>query len=236
MTTSSREEKVQRYLDLVFRMNPVWQAVEVLDFRRKALGLKRHDLDKGPSQADLGAQRNLVRRQIAHLQGEFWKLPLERLQHSLNAIDVQRVPEFGPVVSRLKTAADCRGEFPKLSQMPGMDLPLFNAFRSAAVLPPVEAGRVRDRFLRSIDDRKRMKAVQKAAKLIQTEYPALYALEQDWFATLTKMKRVTSSVSGLSTSSTSYESSGSFSFEIPWYGWWAMIVLLKIILVGLSRH
>ena len=91
-------------------------------------------------------------------------------------------------------------------------------------------------FCCSIDDRKRMKAVQKAAKLIQTEYPALYALEQDWFATLTKMKRVTSSLSASTSNDSSFDSSGSFSVEIPWYAWWAMIVLLKIILVGLSRH
>jgi hypothetical protein len=229
MTTSSTKDVIP-YLKSAMRLNPVWNSAELLELRRKQLDLRRLDTVQLPNLQEVGAKRDVVRKQIAQVQSEFWGLPLDQLQRALGAIDVKSVPEFAPVVTRLRTAAACRGEFPRLAQLPGMDLPLFNAFKSAVVLPPAEAGRVRDRFVRSIQDKKRLKEVQKAAKLVQSKYPILFALERDWFATISKLKG-TSQIASREVDS----GGGGFSFEMPWFGWWFLCIVIKVLLSGLIR-
>jgi hypothetical protein len=227
-------ERARRYLDQAFAMNPVWESARLLDLRRQTLGLSRHDNSQVAALAyeDAQLQREIVRRQVIAAQKEFWQLPIDQLQRSLSAIDVQDVPDFAPVVNRLKTAASCRGEFPKLAQLKGMDMGLFNAFKSSVVKPPADAARVKERFLQSIEDRKQLKQVQKAAKLIQREYPILYALEKDWFATLSKAKRRSSMSLEVDGAGVAEGVLGSVA-SIPWFGWWIILLTIKYLLIAI---
>ena len=153
----------------------------------------------------------------------FGTMPLDQLQRSLLEIDVKQMPELTPVVKRLRTAAACRGEFPKLAATKGMDMPLFNAFRKIVVLPPAEAGYIREQFIQSLADRARVRDVRRAIRIIGSQYSILYGLERDWFSTLEGLKKPR--VIG--------ESGDGGGFELPeisWFGWVLIFIALRAVL------
>ena len=118
-----------RYLKQALDLNPVWRAADVIELRARAL--RRTRLDRPQIQADsvdVSQLRRAAKQQIAQLQTDFWKMPLDALKRQLETLDLQRLPELTPVVSRLRTAAACRVEFQKLAQAPWMDSQLFDAF------------------------------------------------------------------------------------------------------------
>lgn len=195
----------------------------MIDLRARAL--KKNRLDKAESKAelvDVSKLRQAAKNQIAAIQREFWKLPLADLKRQLESLDVRKLPELAPVVNRLRTAAACRGEFPRLSQESWMDGKLFEAFKTAVVLPPVEAGAVRERYLNRIADKVHLKKVQSAVKKIETDFPVLYALERDWFQTLKGFK--------IRKPESEYESADdSIDFDWSGMGWPAWLVIFVVI-------
>ncbi|MDX1925053.1 MAG: hypothetical protein SFV81_00965 [Pirellulaceae bacterium] len=166
--------------------------------------------------------RQAAKGQIAILQREFWKLPLPDLKRQLESLDIRKLPELAPVVNRLRTAAACRGEFPRLMQESWMDSKLFEAFKTAVVLPPVDAGMVRERFLSRVTDKNHLKKLQTAVKKIESEFPVLYALEADWFQTLKgfKIQKLESEFGG---------GGGSVAFDWSGMGWPLWLVIFVII-------
>lgn len=214
-----------RYLKRALQLNPVWRAADVIELRSRALGLAR--LDRPQSEVDsvdVARLRQAAKEQIAHVQTNFWKIPLESLKRTLEFIDVQRLPELAPVVNRLRTAAACRGEFPRLSQAAWMDSALFEAFKTAVVLPPADAGAVRERFLNRIEDKRQLKRIKTAVSRIESEYPILFALERDWFHTLKNYKLHRAPV---------MDGASGASFEMPeigWPAWIGIFILIRVIL------
>ena len=225
--TSDGDRRRTKYLRHAFAMNPMWQAKEVLQLRRKALGLSRAaGDDRTEDEAERRAKSQAIRQHIRQLQNHFWTMPLDQLQRSLREIDVQKMPELTPVVRRLRTAAACRGEFPKLAAAKGMDLPLFNAFRKIVVLPPSEAGYIREQFIQSLGDRNRVKDVRRAIRIIDSDYSILYGLERDWFATLQGLKRPRAA-------GEAGAQSGGGGFELPeisWVGWIVIFIAIRAVL------
>ncbi|MCC6511230.1 MAG: hypothetical protein IT423_19165 [Pirellulaceae bacterium] len=197
----------------------MWQASQLIDLRARALRLQRLDKKAQGNDVDIATARQVAKQQIAEIQTSFWKLPLDALKRSLEMIDVRRLPELAPVVGRLRTAAACRAEFPKLSQESWMDLKLFEAFKTAVVLPPADAGYVRESFLARIGDKQHLKKIKHAVRKLQAEHPILYALEHDWFQTLANHKiRYVPSADG----------SSGISFSLPEMGWplWLLVFFL----------
>ena len=225
MTTTP--ESHQRYLKYAFQLNPVWRAADVIDLRARALKKTRFDKSGSKAElADVGKLRQVAKTQIASVQREFWKLPLADLKRQLESLDVRKLPELAPVVNRLRTAAACRGEFPRLMQEGWMDAKLFEAFKTAVVLPPVDAGSVRERFLSRVTEKTHLKKIQNAVKKIEADFPVLFALERDWFQTLKgfKIRRVESEYEGMG---------GSVDFDWSGMGWPLWLVIFIVIRVVL---
>ena len=187
--SNAKIEQARQYLRLAFQKNPMWESEQLLDLRRKTFRIAKAVAEpKVTMDPQAGKKRDAMRRAVDKIQHEFWTLPLEELQRKVSAIDIKEAPDVAGVVKRLRTAAMCRSEFPKLASAKGMHLPLFHAFKTAVVLPPSEAGYVREQFLRSIEDRKQLKTIKRSIGIIQKEYPVLYALEKDWFKTIRETK------------------------------------------------
>ncbi len=223
MTTTP--DAYRKYLTRAFELNPCWRAGELIDLRARALKLRR--LDQMESKHDpeaLSKLRSGAKQQIARLQAEFWKLPMNELKHQLESLDVRSLPDLAAVVKRLKIVAACRGEFPKLSQESWMDRELFQAFKNAIVMPPAEAGYARERFLARIKDKRQLSRVKAAVRRLQTEFPVLFALESDWFATVAKYKLHRASAGN-------EDNSGQGGFELPGIGWPAWLIIFVILRV-----
>ena len=187
MTKSSDQAKTA-YLKRAFALNPVWQASDVMELRSRALKRKRLNKAKDVARDKNSQSREAARNQITRMQKQFWKLPMDDLRRQLEAMSAQSLPEFTPVINRLKTTAMARGEFPRLAQETWMDNDLFNAFKAAVVLPPTEASMHRERFTSRIRNKQHLKAVKTSVKQLQLKYPILYTLERDWFQTLMKQR------------------------------------------------
>jgi hypothetical protein len=178
------------YLKQVSELNPMWRATDLINLRSQTLGIPRCDTTATDAVGDLSQLREAFKNYLARIQTQFWQLPQPLLLQQLAAIDTQKLPELAAVVQRLRTVAECRGQFPKLAQEPWMVASLFHALKTAVVLPQSAAGIVRERYTRSFASRKELKAVQQAIVHIEQQYPQLYQLERDLFLTLQKLELV----------------------------------------------
>lgn len=214
-------------------MNPIFESGECLALRRSLLRKEQFNGVDTIDADNRDRQRDALRDQIQLIQREFWKLPLDRLEEMIQALDAANFPELRPIVNRLRTVAESRVEFPKLGQFQGMDMGLFNAFKAIVVLPPGDAVRARSQFVRSIQDKKRLKSVQNGVFLIQKEFPQLMELEKDWFTSLSKMTSgsLQAGTAGLDSIKIAFASI----LELPWYTWWIAAMVIKAILVSSMR-
>ncbi|MCA9128101.1 MAG: hypothetical protein KDB22_13495 [Planctomycetales bacterium] len=228
----STNEAVRNYLQRAFSMNPVWQAANLIDLRSRAVRSQRLDAQQADVDLERVARlRQRARKQISQIQTEFWKQPLDQLLKQVDSVGVDQLPELLPTLNRLRNAARCRADFPKMAQAPWMDMQLFNAFKEAVVLPPSEAGQVKERFLSRIRSRAKLKRIQKAAAMMATEFPVLYAMEQDWFTTLkkTKLRQSSDEYSG-----STFESSFDWA-ELSWPTWIVIMIVIRALLRLLAQ-
>ena len=226
------DSSTQRYLRSVFQLNPVWKAESVIALRSRALKIARLDnkTEVEEGQGDVTVLREAAKTQIATIQSQFWKMPLDQLKRQLEGVDVKRLPDLTPVVRRLRTAAACRAEFPRLLQEKWMGRRLLDAFKAAVVLPPSEAGFVRERFLARITDKQQLKKIKNAVQRIESDYPVLYALERDWFETLKKFKILHYEVGD------AYEGGGSGGIDFDFSALtWPVVIGLFIVLRVILR-
>jgi hypothetical protein len=223
------EPEARQYFSRMLQMNPLSDPAGVLALRRTALGLPAAVREEqGGSLMASAEQRAAALAELDRLRREFWTLPLEQLQRALEAINVKRLPDLRPLVTRLRTVAACRGEFPRLAASAGNCLPLFHAFKTAVVLPPGEAGPHKDQFIRTVRDRQQIKAVRQLVERIRSDYPVLFQLEKDWFETLLKLKprQVKTESMTFSTGESEWGSFGPVAV-------FAAIILLRILLSAL---
>jgi len=186
------DAEIARYLTGILKMDPLVDPAGVLAVRRRALGLKAiSEVEQENAHRQMELRRQ-GREFLKKLQGVFWTLPLDELHRLIDSFQVDQLPELRPTMMRVKLVANCRAQFPQLVSMPGMDKDLFNAFRSAAVLPAAEAGRVRESFLRTLTTDARLKKAIHATRQIQSAFPQLYQLEKDWFETIMRTRIDTS--------------------------------------------
>lgn len=209
----------QRYLGQIFSLNPLEQAAEILSLRRSFLRIPR-PADRLTPEAEgltdpaaLSEQRERTRQQLKKIQSEFWQLSHESLASLLDGVSQTTLPEFRPLIHRLKIVASCRSEFQKLLVRKDTDTHLVSAFRAAVTLSPDKATGARERLIYGINSTERLKKAKSTVRLIQTEYPILFKLEQDWFNTILKSKLKKGEV--ITTPFASRE----FSFDFGGYGW-----------------
>ncbi|MCG8649992.1 MAG: hypothetical protein MI861_09165, partial [Pirellulales bacterium] len=213
----------QRYLRKAFAFNPMWQSKEFLELRRGKLGLKSvaNDLSADEITRRQG-RRHAVKQHVKQIQNHFWTMPLDQLQQMLQAIDIEEMPELAPLVKRLRTTATCRADFPRMGAARGMDLSLFNAFRKVVVLPPAEAGYIREQFIQSLHHPSRLRDVRRAIRVIESDYSILFGLERDWFLTLSQLRKSQvvrqNGESGMDVS------------NVSWFAWIIVFVLLRALL------
>lgn len=226
-------QQEREYLKATLRMNPIFESGECLALRRSLLRKDQLNGAYAIDADDRRKQRDSLRDQIQSIQQDFWKLPLDQLEEMIQAMDTANFPELRPIVNRLRKVVESRVEFPKLGQFQGMDMGLFNAFKAIVALPPGEAVRARSQFIRSIQDKKRLKSVQNGVLLIQKEFPKLMELEKDWFTSLSKLTSgsLPASSAGLDSIKIAFASI----LELPWYTWWIAAMVIKWILVSTMR-
>ncbi|WP_233214783.1 hypothetical protein [Rhodopirellula bahusiensis] len=189
------DSPAKTYLRSMLEINPVWQSGSALQLRRQTLKLSNHDRRQSGTDSDSvddmmskHQNRAKARESVAHLQKQFFHLSDEELTMGLANLNADDVPELAPTIRRLKTAADERNSFVTMLADKKYDRELVIALGKSVVLPPSDAGYVREKFIQNLTTKNSRKRARETSLKIQKAYPNLFQLERDWLTTLQDRK------------------------------------------------
>ncbi|MCA9065372.1 MAG: hypothetical protein KDA96_20025 [Planctomycetaceae bacterium] len=220
------QERTARYLTAALRLNPMFEAPQILNLRDRYLGKAVSRTASVVSKPDLSEQRAMIAKQLEKLRSEFWTTDLNELRQRLSDIQASAFPDLMHAIRRLQTVAAHRHLFPQLAEKGAAALRVFNAFREILVAPPFAAAEIRQKTMYKTQD---VKPVRVLIGAIQKVMPEVYELEADWLDTMKKLKPITAS------SATSESAGFSIEFDGENLGWivrlliFGTIILLKFV-------
>jgi len=146
----------------------------------------------------------------------------DQLIKLLDGLNVTPYPELKVSVARMRKLCRVKPLVEKLSMRKKKDINLINTFKRIFLLPPREAGKVKERYLRNLATNPAIDMVQSTVRTIQEKYPELYEVESDWFGQILRIQsRHRETDSGETETGIYYDDGG---FEIPVY----LIIVLGI--------
>lgn len=221
----------REYLTQVLRMNPVFQADEILKLRNDFLGIVSKEQRSLSDRARKQQLRQQATNAIKSVRAKMWKLAPEQLSDMAQSIDVRQLPDMRGAVERLKTVIDYRPQFEALTQHRLHHINLNNTLRRVVMLPPKEAGSLKESYLRKIVEQSDLKSMQKMVAMMETEFPAIYALESDWLGEISRLSR------RKKRSFWAGDSPDSFQPGIPgWIIWIGLVILIRFVILLIIRE
>jgi hypothetical protein len=223
-----REETYRRcvdYLVNVLQKNPLEHGAEIISGRNRLLRLETTPA-QGVSSVSLVAhreRRQAIVQQIESLRKQFWTAPLTELQGALGRLDAADFPDLQAAVNRLTTVAADRSRFPTLVRDRHFDGDFFSAFKEVLVSSPRDVAVLKENMLVSFANSSTRRRGKRMIALLQSEMPAVYALEAGWLSTLARQKRSTARVKAVSQRPVLSTASN---FSIPW--WWIVVAMIII--------
>lgn len=222
----SRNERVVQYLQKQLHANPVHEAERIIERRAVSLGLKQAATNADRKQPD-AAQREAALQLIQRIREQFWSMPLETLRQQLSAVDLRNFPELKAAGDRLLHVATYRPLFAQLAQHKHFNPKFFGVVKQLVVLPPREAGALKDDVLRSLASHDALTDAKRMAKTMKAEFQQIYELDTEWFDSIIKLKKRASPVQG-----SQYAEGDGEGCAIPS---WAIVIAVITILRLLAR-
>lgn len=213
-------------MDQILSLNPTSDASLMSQMRLEYCGLKQVAPRRAAEDPVANSKRReAIEKQLESIRSQFWKLPGPKIRECLDAMHIRDFPELKAGADRLKLLSMHRESIQELGKHRKRETNLYNTFRRLVMLPPRQAGEVKERYLRAFSHSTVRNNVFFMIKMMEKEYPELYALEADWFRQITKIKKRSAPV----TASDNYSSNGG---AIPgWMIWVGVMILLRIILM-----
>lgn len=173
---------VVKYVYRCLQLNPAKQAQEILDLRAAALGLPTR-LQEGGADAvkKRQARRQKLQQELDSIRSVFWTAPGAHLQTQLSRLDVGDFPELQKGVQRMLQLVGIREQVNSLLGMPNANSNLVNTFKRVMMLPPIEAGRVKDEFLFALPFHADLVSVKSMVRMLIDRLPQVYQVERAWF-------------------------------------------------------
>ncbi len=171
-----------RYVYRCLQLNPAKQATVILGQRAAALGLNAGVQELGVVAAK---KRQELRRKLQHeldsIRGVFWTAPVVHLQELLKHLSVSDFPELQRSVSRMLHLTNIREQVNGLMGSRYTNSNLLNTIKRVMMLPPIEAGRVKDEYLITLPFQEGLSSAQAMVRMMKDVTPQVYQLEQAWF-------------------------------------------------------
>ena len=227
---NSNPDKDREYLTQVLAMNPVYQSDEILKLRNQFLGVISKEQQAFTDRVQKQELRQKATDGLKRVRAQMWKQSPENLSVMIQAIDVSQLPDMRGAVERLKTVVRHHADFQALSQHPLQHINMTNTLKRAVMLPPKEAGSLKESYLRKIVEQPDLKQIQKMVAMMETQFPAVYALESDWLGEISRLSRRKKRIISSGDSAESYQTG------IPgWIIWIGFVILIRIILVAVRQ-
>lgn len=181
--SASPKQKL-KYAWRALQLNPAMQGEQIVKQRLIALGLvEESTLSRGSTE-----QRVQIRQQLDELRDKFWVTHPEYLVEQLDGLNVAPYPELKVSVARMRKLCEVKPLVEKLSMRKKKDINFINTFKRIFLLPPREAGKVKERYLRNLATNQAIDMVQSTVRTIQEKYPQLYEVESDWFGQILRIQ------------------------------------------------
>ena len=98
------------------------------------------------------------------------------------------IPELQTALDRLKMVSTFRSDFETLGTHPAKVDNLLLALKRLVIVPPKQAGALKESYLKKVADGKALKDIQKMVAVIRKEFPNLYRMEADFLDSVAKVK------------------------------------------------
>lgn len=173
------------------RMDPYWQAGEVLEARRAWLGLRSDAVDAAAETDRFADRRGKAQRRLKQLRADAWDADPAKQLERIALVDAEILdenPDLRELADRLVEVASARAATPDLREQRGYDADFFNAFRVVVTGTPQQAAETRQRLVAAFRDKALRNRGVRAIRLMRTRGPRLYALEQSFLDGLLKKR------------------------------------------------
>ncbi len=182
------------YVREMLDLNPIFQASQIMRRRRELWGVVAADATllghataaaiESPQNPDADAKlRERAKQCLDVLQSKFYQLPAEKLNQYLGFLESKRLPEYAAIAARLRAAANCRETL--IAAATETNDPKFAySLQHSVVRPPAESGALKEQFIESIIDERRVVPAIKMVRKYVAAHPDVYALQRDWFKIL----------------------------------------------------
>jgi hypothetical protein len=166
------------------RLNPMWQADEVLASRAALHGVDVAKQNPYQAAIDESARKSALRNKVYKLRDMVWNSPPDELRKHLNRLRLEGEPELANLANRLQAIVDAREKLPQLTQRRDFDGDFFECFKQVLTGSVRQSAEMRERVAASFQDRKLRKRGQRMIKLMWKEAPELASLEAEWLRCL----------------------------------------------------
>ena len=173
------------------RMDPYWQAGEVLEARRAWLGLRSDAVGAAAETDRFADRRGKAQRRLKQLRADAWDEDPTKQLERIALVDAEILdenPDLRELADRLVEVASARAATPDLREQRGYDADFFNAFRVVVTGTPQQAAETRQRLVAAFRDKALRNRGVRAIRLMRTRGPRLYALEQSFLDGLLKKR------------------------------------------------
>jgi hypothetical protein len=188
MAVSRTDADRRKYLARALQLNPLRQAEDLLRLRRRFHGLETADAPGEAGSEQLRARRETVTAQFEELREKFWTLTPAELEAAFQQISAARFPDLEQGVQRLRVLAEYRPGLALLAQHKHFDGELFSHMKRILVLPQRQAEAIREKALRELDTRAKIRKAKRMIALLRKRSPEIHRLEAAWFERLAKAK------------------------------------------------
>ncbi len=189
----SSTEEVRSYLLKMIERPPISDADGIVEQRHQFLNVALYQPHLIDGAIDGDGIKDLQQR-LEAVRTTFWQLPEGQLLELLSADEFRRVPELSMLADKLRRWAHLRPQFPLIAKRFGKKLALFEQLRQLVALPPVGAAGLQERILRQMQ-RGMSKEYKSQVRILSSEFPQVYAMEQHWFEDILSFQRVGKSAS-----------------------------------------
>lgn len=168
------------------RLNPMWQADEVLASRAALHGVDVAKQNPYQAAIDESARKSAVRNKVYKLRYQIWKEPADQLAKKLDRLRLEGEPELAKLSDRLLVIVEARAKLPQLTAHRDFDGDFFECFKQVLTGSVRQSAEMRERVAASFQDGKLRKRGQRMIKLLRREAPELAAIETDWLKRLSR--------------------------------------------------
>lgn len=171
-----------KYVYRCLQLNPAKQAERILDERAIALGLPTRVPVNGAAEIKKRqARRQKLQQELDSIRTVFWTAPGAQVQANLQRLDVDDFPELKKGVERMLHLSEIREQVNGLMGLPHSNANLVLTIKRVMMLPPIEAGRVKDEYLLMLPFHESLASVKSMIRVLKNRFPQVFQMEQAWF-------------------------------------------------------